>query len=338
MHPVVARVTARIVERSAETRSAYLAHVHTMIARQPPQDRMGCANLAHAYAALPGAEKFKVTVEKAPNIGVVTAYNDMLSAHQPFRDVPEVLKKSIVGLTFIRDSDIRSDYFTQNASKYGGLVEFYRSPARVAWTPTGTNVPDYPKLAQLWWKNVAQAVTGEKTPQAAMDNLADEMDQVIGQFLDFARGEDEKDEAVDLDALVRDVLEHYALLGRDVALIGEPQAGTWRLRRLSVRRAIINLVDNALRHAGEPVHIVAARANDHARIDVLDRGPGIPAHEAERLKRPFTRLSEARSGSGGAGLGLAIVERIARAHGGSLDLAEREGGGLMARLILRRAS
>jgi len=92
------------------------------------------------------------------------------------------LKKSITGLTFIRDSDIRADYFTQNASKYGGLIEFYRSPARVAWTPTGTNVPDYPKLAQLWWKNVAVAVTGEKTPQAAMDNLAEEMDQVMGRL------------------------------------------------------------------------------------------------------------------------------------------------------------
>src|SRR4030088_1884817 len=75
------------------------------------------------------------------------------------------LKKSITGLTFIRDSDIRHEYFTKNANKYGGLIEFYRSPARVAWTPTGTNVPDYPKLAQLWWKNVAVAVTGEKTPQ-----------------------------------------------------------------------------------------------------------------------------------------------------------------------------
>jgi glycerol transport system substrate-binding protein len=89
------------------------------------------------------------------------------------------LKKSIVGLTFIRESDIQSEYFTQNAAKYCGLIEFYRSPARVAWTPTGTNVPDYPKLAQLWWKNVATAVTGEKTPQAAMDNLADEMDKVM---------------------------------------------------------------------------------------------------------------------------------------------------------------
>jgi glycerol transport system substrate-binding protein len=52
----------------------------------------------------------------------------------------------------------------------------------VAWTPTGTNVPDYPKLAQLWWKNVAQAVTGEKTPQGAMDTLAEEMDQVMSRL------------------------------------------------------------------------------------------------------------------------------------------------------------
>jgi glycerol transport system substrate-binding protein len=92
------------------------------------------------------------------------------------------LKKSIVGVTFVRDSDIHADYFTKNAAKYGGLIEFYRSPARVAWTPTGTNVADYPKMAQLWWKNVAVAVTGEKTPQAAMDNLADEMDQIMGRL------------------------------------------------------------------------------------------------------------------------------------------------------------
>ena len=92
------------------------------------------------------------------------------------------LKKSITGLTFIRDSDIHSEFFTKNAANYGGLIEFYRSPARVAWTPTGNNVPDYPKLAQLWWKNVATAVTGEKTPQAAMDNLANEMDQVMARL------------------------------------------------------------------------------------------------------------------------------------------------------------
>jgi len=92
------------------------------------------------------------------------------------------LKKFMVGLTPIRDSDLKSDAVTKIAPKLGGLVEFYRSPARVAWTPTGTNVPDYPKLAQLWWQNVSLAVTGEKTPQAAMDGLADQMDEVMGRL------------------------------------------------------------------------------------------------------------------------------------------------------------
>ncbi len=89
------------------------------------------------------------------------------------------LKKALVGLTPIRDSDIRSEAFTKRAPKLGGLVEFYRSPARVAWTPTGTNVPDYPKLAQLWWQNVGEAVSGEVTVDRAMDNLAREQDRVL---------------------------------------------------------------------------------------------------------------------------------------------------------------
>jgi len=89
------------------------------------------------------------------------------------------LKKSHVGLTIIRDSDIRHESFTERAPKLGGLVEFYRSPARVAWSPTGTNVPDYPKLAQLWWQNIGEAVAGEVTVDRAMDNLAEEQDKVM---------------------------------------------------------------------------------------------------------------------------------------------------------------
>ena len=92
------------------------------------------------------------------------------------------LKKLVVGLTPIRDSDLQSEHVAKLAPKLGGLVEFYRSPARVAWTPTGTNVPDYPKLAQLWWQNISLAVTGEKTPQAAMDSLAEQMDDVLGRL------------------------------------------------------------------------------------------------------------------------------------------------------------
>ncbi len=92
------------------------------------------------------------------------------------------LRKTIKGLTPIRQSDIMSQAMTDLAPKVGGLVEFYRSPARVAWTPTGTNVPDYPKLAQLFWQNVAVAVSGEKTPQEAMDSLASDMDKVMSRL------------------------------------------------------------------------------------------------------------------------------------------------------------
>ncbi|EWY42704.1 ABC transporter substrate-binding protein [Skermanella stibiiresistens SB22] len=92
------------------------------------------------------------------------------------------LKKTMVGLTPIRESDLQTQAMTDMAPKLGGLVEFYRSPARVSWTPTGTNVPDYPKLAQLWWQNVAEAVTGEKTPQQAMDSLAEAQDAVLARL------------------------------------------------------------------------------------------------------------------------------------------------------------
>jgi glycerol transport system substrate-binding protein len=92
------------------------------------------------------------------------------------------VKKSQVGLTFIRDSTIRHESFTKRAPKLGGLVEFYRSPDRVLWTPTGINVPDYPKLAQLWWQNIGDVNSGAFTPQQAMDRLAKEMDDVMARM------------------------------------------------------------------------------------------------------------------------------------------------------------
>jgi len=89
------------------------------------------------------------------------------------------LKKSDVGLTFIRESSIEADHFTERAPRLGGLVEFYRSPARVQWSPTGTNIPDYPKLAQLWWQNIGDAMSGAKTPQEALDALCEAQESVL---------------------------------------------------------------------------------------------------------------------------------------------------------------
>lgn len=91
------------------------------------------------------------------------------------------LKKTIVGLTPIRNSDINSDALTKLAPKLGGLVEFYRSPARVLWTPTGTNIPDYPLMSPGWWRTMPKAVNEGLSPQQAMDELAEYLDNAMAQ-------------------------------------------------------------------------------------------------------------------------------------------------------------
>lgn len=168
---------------------------------------------------------------------------------------------------------------------------------------------------------------------AAMNADVEEMDKVIGQFLTFARGEDEAMAAGDLNDLIAEIADGY--LKREHRVSFAPgKLAPLHFAPLAVRRAIVNLVDNALHYAGGAVEIGTRRDGTLALIEVMDRGPGVPQGELERLKRPFTRLSEARSGRGGAGLGLAIVDRIARAHGGNFELLPREGGGLCARLSL----
>jgi two-component system osmolarity sensor histidine kinase EnvZ len=165
-----------------------------------------------------------------------------------------------------------------------------------------------------------------------------EMDKIISQFLDFARdAEGEPPEPTDLNAVVRHVAEPLQKRGAALLLkLGD--LPTARLRPLGMLRLVANLINNALRYGGERAVEVATRRNDGALVlEVMDRGPGIPPEEAERLRRPFTRLESARTNAGGAGLGLAIVERIVRSHGGTLELLPREGGGLTARVILPQA-
>ncbi|NDF79094.1 MAG: phosphogluconate dehydratase, partial [Betaproteobacteria bacterium] len=102
LNATVAQVTARIAKRSQVSRATYLQQVEEAAARKPGADRLGCANVAHAFAAMPPADKSKASglaaipvvsaTERAPNIGVVTAYNDLLSAHAPFQHYPDVVK------------------------------------------------------------------------------------------------------------------------------------------------------------------------------------------------------------------------------------------------------
>ena len=173
----------------------------------------------------------------------------------------------------------------------------------------------------------------DKETAAGMGMDVEEMDQVIGQFLAFARGEDEAPLEGDLNALVAEIVESYRKREQPVSFAPANLSGL-RFAPMAMRRAVTNLIDNASRHAGGEIEVRTRRDGARALIEVMDRGAGVPPDELERLKRPFTRLNEARSGTGGAGLGLAIVDRIARAHGGRLELAAREGGGLVARIGL----
>ena len=168
----------------------------------------------------------------------------------------------------------------------------------------------------------------------AMSADIEEMDRIIGQFLDFARASGgEENAATDVAALAEDLVRHYRHTGHTLdAQIDD--TGELALKPMALRRAISNLLDNAFRYGNGEVALHVHSTPKDVTIEVLDRGPGIPPEEAERMKQPFTRLESARSGKGGSGLGLAIVDRIARMHGGRFELLPREGGGLVARLVL----
>ncbi len=176
----------------------------------------------------------------------------------------------------------------------------------------------------------------EATIQEGMVADVEEMDKTIDQFLDFARessGEALQD--TDLKALLAELAAQYQRRG--VAIDSELAAiRPLPIRPRALRRAVTNLIDNALFYAGdrEALTLGLRSVRNEIQIDVADRGPGIPAAETERIKLPFTRLDTARGNASGAGLGLAIVERIARGHGGRLELLAREGGGLIARITI----
>jgi two-component system osmolarity sensor histidine kinase EnvZ len=172
----------------------------------------------------------------------------------------------------------------------------------------------------------------------AVSGDIEQMDAIIAQFLDYARGEGgEEAQMEDVNTLVAQA----ASVQQRNSTPPKTTLGELPLTRIhpkALSRALGNLIENARKYGGESgnniIEIETHYENGEIRIDVLDRGPGIPETETDRLKRPFTRHETARTNASGTGLGLAIVERIVRMHGGKLDLLARDGGGLIARLCL----
>jgi two-component system osmolarity sensor histidine kinase EnvZ len=177
--------------------------------------------------------------------------------------------------------------------------------------------------------------------RAGMVTDIEEMDRIIDQFLDFARDDAATaTEPIDIRRELALCVDRYARTGRDVRMLPGPQALV-QIKPTAVSRVASNLIDNGLAYGRPPLEISTELRGQDVVLDVCDRGPGIDGADVERLKQPFTRAGEARARddhAAGAGLGLAIVDRIARLHGGSFDLLPRAGGGTVARVVLPAAT
>ncbi|MGH8161280.1 MAG: ATP-binding protein [Gammaproteobacteria bacterium] len=165
----------------------------------------------------------------------------------------------------------------------------------------------------------------------------DEMDGMLQATLAYLRGEAEREptQPLDVNALLESMVSDAQALGQPVTLSGRAQA-TYPARPRALHRAIENLVQNALRYGGG-AEITVAEEPRALTIRIADRGPGIPEDELEQVFEPFYRVEASRNrATGGTGLGLAIAREVAEAHGGTLTLANRDGGGLVASLSLPR--
>ena len=171
----------------------------------------------------------------------------------------------------------------------------------------------------------------------AMVSDIEDMDRIINQFLEFSKKDGgEQPEALDLAALADELATLYARRGFTIP-VDHRGAALALARPQALRRALTNLIENAIHYAGQAPELEVGSPAGKPTIHVLDRGPGIPPDEAERVKRPFTRLESARSNTKGSGLGLAIVDRSVRGQNGEFRLGARPGGGLDACIELPAA-
>jgi two-component system osmolarity sensor histidine kinase EnvZ len=189
-------------------------------------------------------------------------------------------------------------------------------------------------LARL---RLAAEMSADESLCAGMHEDVEQMDSVIQQFLDYARlDSNETAKATDVAQLVNRVAQQYAARARSLALDIQP-VDLLAVRPLLLERALVNLLDNAIKYGGGEITVRLAQTQQAVEISVADRGAGIPEHERETVKRPFVRLDAARSDATGSGLGLAIVARAAQLHGGQFILSDNPEGGLLAKLMLPRS-
>lgn len=174
----------------------------------------------------------------------------------------------------------------------------------------------------------------DRASARAMVRDIKEIDTILGQFLEFGRNEsDEPPRQSEVNAIVSEVCAGYRLSGHDVRMVLGP-VGLANLRAVAVQRLITNLVDNAVRYGEKKIEVATSRNDDdHIVVTVADRGPGIRTGSPDAMIKPFAREDVSRT-KPGSGLGLTMVDRIARAHGGSVKLMNRPEGGLLVVVTL----
>lgn len=177
------------------------------------------------------------------------------------------------------------------------------------------------------------SISCEEARLAVIEDI-EQMDTIIAQFLDYARGESgEPFELSDINDLVSQLASSQRR-NTPMLTVSQDTLPPTLFQRKALTRALLNLIENARKYGGGEFTIETRSSGNEIIIDILDRGPGIPPAEVERMKRPFTRLENARTNATGTGLGLAIVDRIIAQQRGRFELLERAGGGLIARVHL----
>lgn len=184
-------------------------------------------------------------------------------------------------------------------------------------------------------------------PDAAREGMQsdlEQMDAIIGQFLDYAKPTDSTHfQPVDMTALIASTAYEAARL-TDVKITSKINDNITVLgNAIDIKRVVSNLIENARRYGKADgadfveIDLSCHVEGDKVIVEVADHGAGVPEAEIDRLLRPFTRMDSARGQANGAGLGLAIVDRIVKRHGGKLQLSNRDGGGLTIQIVLHNA-
>ncbi|HCP78789.1 MAG: ATPase [Pusillimonas sp.] len=245
---------------------------------------------------------------------------DQLAAGQPRRVTPSgPTETKVLGQRFNAMLDALNESETVKRTLLAGLPHDLKGP-----------------LSRMWLR--AEMIDDSDVKDGLRKDIQD-MQRMVNQFIGFVRGTDPSTyhfSPLNLTQWLDEQINAWETAGSEVRLLTMPQTNVWiQADPVSLGRLIDNLVTNALNHGKPPVEVWLTLEAGTAFIHIRDYGPGIAIEQRTEALRPFSRLDKARTRTGSVGLGLALSDAIARAHGGQLNLMNAEPGpGLEVRISL----